>query len=250
MRSLLRMTCAVFVSLALSSMAQVAAQTLVGEIAGRVTDSGDETLPGVRLQLSSGALSRETLTDRDGRFRFDGLPSGTYRVVADLAGFRPVTGDITISSDTPRAFLAWSLEIGCLTEVLIVVAPDPRMPLDPSMQWVHVRVDRVVGPTLLSVDGFCEAAVLQEYAVEILGSVPVRAPSSRGAQRLFTRSTTLVPGQEFITVIWRGEVVWDELVMPISSGRVVFPRTRELNGKTPAQALQVLAKWARKRRKG
>jgi hypothetical protein len=59
---------------------------------GWVTDGG-----GLRVELRTGASSRDTVADEDGRFAFDGIPAGLVRLVlhptdgATLRLSRPVT---------------------------------------------------------------------------------------------------------------------------------------------------------------
>ena len=97
------------------------AQTADGPIAGRINDKSGAPLPGVRITITNGDQSREAITDSDGRFALRSLTIGTYRVVAELAGFKAASGEITVSPSTPRVFLAWSLEVGCLAEIQRVI---------------------------------------------------------------------------------------------------------------------------------
>jgi hypothetical protein len=105
------------VAVVMLAVTSLGAQTHPGEIAGRMADEQRSPLPGVRIRITNGDQSREAVTDADGRFLFGSLTMGTYRVVAELAGFKTASGEITMSPSTPRAFVAWSLEAGCLVEV-------------------------------------------------------------------------------------------------------------------------------------
>jgi len=65
-----------------------------GAIAGRVTDqAGQQPVPGAQVLVEG--TTRLTLTDRDGRFRFDNLTAGQYRLQVRLIGYataaRPVS---------------------------------------------------------------------------------------------------------------------------------------------------------------
>jgi hypothetical protein len=76
----------------LVGVASAAAQssTLSSGIEGRVTDDSGGALPGVSVTIKSPALQApqlETLSDDTGRYRFAGLPGGTYVV------FRPLQRD-------------------------------------------------------------------------------------------------------------------------------------------------------------
>lgn len=62
-----------------------------GVIAGRITEGGDCPRPGVRIEAvggSDGEVRGLGVSDRDGRFRIDGLPEGVYEVFPDLDAFR------------------------------------------------------------------------------------------------------------------------------------------------------------------
>jgi iron complex outermembrane receptor protein len=73
-------------SLAVSAAAQSAA------LSGRVVDATGAVVPGVTVTATpTTSGDRQTVaTDRDGRFRFDRLPAGTYDVEAEILGFQPV----------------------------------------------------------------------------------------------------------------------------------------------------------------
>lgn len=54
-----------------------------GSIVGTVTDAAERPLPAARLRLrdlTSGRILMTTRADEDGRFRFHGVPSGSYLV--------------------------------------------------------------------------------------------------------------------------------------------------------------------------
>ena len=76
------------VAVALLVVPAAYAQT-TGRIEGRVVNDQGESLPGVTVQINSGALQGErvAVTDADGRFRFVGLTPGSYDLRANLEGF-------------------------------------------------------------------------------------------------------------------------------------------------------------------
>src|ERR1700704_5516661 len=72
-----------------SSTAQTT--TTLGAIEGTVTDDTRGVLPGVTLTLTSPALQVPQMTavsDTQGRYRFNDLRIGIYRVQAELQGFQ------------------------------------------------------------------------------------------------------------------------------------------------------------------
>lgn len=72
-----------------------------GKISGQVTDPAGAPISGVRITLSAAQRSQPiaTLTTpADGRYKFDGLAIGKYRLAAKLAGYRPaVREDIDLT---------------------------------------------------------------------------------------------------------------------------------------------------------
>src|SRR4051794_28440214 len=88
------LTCALFLS-PVGLRADVTATLL-----GTVRDSSGSVLPSVKVTVSNieTNLSRSTLTDTNGEFRFLSLPVGTYNVVAELNGFQTfVTSNIVLT---------------------------------------------------------------------------------------------------------------------------------------------------------
>jgi hypothetical protein len=82
------------------SVSQAAPAATTGGIAGRVTVAGSNTaIAGARVMLMpagrpSGPIGvpPQTTTDQDGRFVFDGLAPGNYRLDVQKTGFAPLSG--------------------------------------------------------------------------------------------------------------------------------------------------------------
>ena len=100
------------------------AQIGQGRLAGIVTDSQGAVLPGVTVTASSPALIgvRTAVTEGDGKYLFPGMPSGTYKLVFDLPGFKKVERDNivvvlgqTISTDA-------QMQVGGVAESVTVTA--------------------------------------------------------------------------------------------------------------------------------
>jgi hypothetical protein len=157
---------------------------------------------GVRVRIANGDQSSEAVTDADGRFLFRSLTMGTYRVVAEIAGFKTASGEITLSPSTPRAFLAWSLEPGCLEQIQRVIL-GPRAAARLVDAIVHIRVASAAGPVRMSVHPDCAGRVFYEYTVEALGSASERGRRSPGQRRMFIEPSgaRLTPGQEYLVLL-------------------------------------------------
>ena len=225
-------------------------QTSTGEIAGRMSmrDERRSELPGVRVMIADGNQTRETVTDISGRFAFRSLRFGTYRVVAELAGFNKAVGELAVSPSSPRAFLAWSLEIGCLAEVQRVDLA-PREAARVVAAIVHVRVIEAPRPVLVSLHPACSARVLQAYEVEFLASAGAVA-TSPGRSQLFMepQEARLAPGSEYVALLGPEGHTTSDLVFPIVEGRVASPHAGELHGMRTADALRLLGKWSSEQR--
>src|ERR687884_352489 len=96
----------------------------VGGIGGTIVDTSGAVLPGVTVALSSAQAtiggSQQTVTDDRGEYQFLRLVPGTYRVSAELQGFRRAEqANVIVNSDvTARVDLR--LEVGAVEEGVTV----------------------------------------------------------------------------------------------------------------------------------
>ena len=225
-------------------------QATDGQIAGRINDNSGGALPGVRIAITTGDQSREAITDKDGRFVLRSVTMGTHRVVAELVGFTPASGEISLSPSSPRAFLAWSLEVGCLDEdILVILSAREAAPLVDAI--LHIRVTSAEGPVLMSVRPECAGRVLPEYSIQVLGTAPGNGRTSHGLRQIFmtARDARLEPGHEYLALLWPDGRATDNLVLPIASGLVASPSAGELNGMRVDEALRVLGMWSQEPRR-
>lgn len=98
-----------------------------GVIEGFVYDSTGEPLAAATVtvwSIDTGA-ERTLLTTGSGGYRALLLPLGTYRVRAELAGFKTLERDGVALSAGETAVLNFSLEIGSITEVVVVTSEAP-----------------------------------------------------------------------------------------------------------------------------
>lgn len=63
-----------------------------GQLSIIVSDSDNQPLPGVTVELCSSVLERirRAITDADGACTYKDLPPGLYQVMCDIAGYRPI----------------------------------------------------------------------------------------------------------------------------------------------------------------
>src|SRR5688572_8921449 len=86
------------------------AETRAGLVAGRVLGP-TSSVPDARVyayQVADLSLAR-VVTDEQGRFAFDALPAGLYKIIAHKAGFLPVVVVLTRASAEARQFLELQL---------------------------------------------------------------------------------------------------------------------------------------------
>lgn len=75
----------------------VGASQQSGSISGVIVDTASFPLPGATLVMTAGDGGvRRTTTDMNGRYRFDRLPPGRYRIEVSMPGFEAKAGELTV----------------------------------------------------------------------------------------------------------------------------------------------------------
>lgn len=120
--------CGVLVTVwSLLSESGLAAQNIgptSGTITGVVTDQSGAVLPGATLTATSPSLVgvQSVQTDGAGVFALPGLPTGTYRIEATLAGFAPAVAENVVLRVGDTLRVNFTLQVG-IDEVVQVDAP-------------------------------------------------------------------------------------------------------------------------------
>lgn len=70
---------------------------VTGSLRGTVTDQTGAAIPGVTVTLVSDRLRREAITDESGKYAFQRVPTGSYRLVFHVSGFATEKRDVTVS---------------------------------------------------------------------------------------------------------------------------------------------------------
>jgi carboxypeptidase family protein len=112
---------AVFLSLAVSALAQVQG----GTIGGTVQDEQGGVLPGVTVTLQGVDATRETVTGTDGSFRFIDLAPGPYALTAALAGFSTIVQDRIVVAVGKTVDIRLTTKIAGLAETITVSGGAP-----------------------------------------------------------------------------------------------------------------------------
>ncbi|MBI3403646.1 MAG: TonB-dependent receptor [Acidobacteria bacterium] len=113
------------------------AQLQSGSITGVITDSSGGILPGVTVSLSGDTLiggTQTQISDGSGRYRFDRLPPGSYRVRIELQGFKTVDRAGILVSASFVVTLNEKLEVGSVSETIIVTGESPTVDIKSNVQ--------------------------------------------------------------------------------------------------------------------
>jgi iron complex outermembrane receptor protein len=81
-------------AVAVPGFAKADSTTVAATLTGQVTDTSGRPLPEVRVAVLE--VNRSTLTDAEGRYVLQGLPTGTYAVSFALVGFAPQVHRVTL----------------------------------------------------------------------------------------------------------------------------------------------------------
>ena len=155
-----------------------------GTISGRVTDPQGAVVPGasVNARHVETNLTRDTVTDQDGRFRFPYLRVGHYEIVVRLAGFADASSNVTVTVGS--AFeLPLKLAVAGL-DTSVTVTADSTV-LEAARSQIAGTVSQSEVQTLpLNGRNFLDLALL----------IPGVSPTNTGSTQLFAE-TSAVPGQ-------------------------------------------------------
>lgn len=106
--------------------APLAAQTPSSSLTGTVVDTTGAAVPDVGVSLF-GPARRDARTDAEGRFSFDALPPGDYRVSAVHPGFAPV--DVRVTLNGANEPLTVTLDVADVTAFVETVSKVPEQVL-------------------------------------------------------------------------------------------------------------------------
>ncbi len=108
------------------------AQAMNGTLLGNITDQGGGALPGVTVVITEQNTNIKTtaVTNESGNYVFSSLKDGTYRVEAELSGFKKTVREgIEVKVNT-TVRVDLKLEVGDLTESVTVVGESPVLQTD------------------------------------------------------------------------------------------------------------------------
>ena len=121
------------IGLACSLMALLATgafgQAFTASVLGTIADGAGGVLPGVTVTVTNLATgqARTSVTDEAGRYSMPLLPPGSYRISAELAGFKTAVRDAMRLEVNQQQRSDFSLEIGAISEEVTVTAELPMV---------------------------------------------------------------------------------------------------------------------------
>ena len=138
--------------LTIASAQRLYAQATTGELTGRVTDAANAVIPGVTITVrgAESGLVRTALTNESGDYFFLQLPPGRYTVEAELAGFKKIERPDVVVGVGTRQTLPFQLEVGAITEVLLVSGATPLIETTRSDLGGVITPDEITNLPLLN----------------------------------------------------------------------------------------------------
>jgi hypothetical protein len=122
-----------------------AAQAVTGTVLGTVTDTTGAAVPGATITLTNlgTGLTRTIVSDAVGEYTAPSLPTGKYRLVAELSGFRTVTiPDIDLGVDQHLRFNV-QLSVGTVAENVTVAGSSPLVQIASSELGTTVQEEQI-----------------------------------------------------------------------------------------------------------
>jgi len=151
-----------------------ACHALAGGIVGTVTEAGsDLTLPEVSITLEGAGLSRDFLSDIDGKFQIMDLPAGRYQLEFVTFGYLSLTREVDLLQDETKVF-AVTLELDAV-EIEDMLVVGQTADIEGDLQTGFVNLD---AKTLDTIPGIVEPDPLR--ALQILPGVQAASDISSG----------------------------------------------------------------------
>ncbi len=121
------------------------AQAVSGTILGLVKDSSGAAMPGATVTLvhTGTGLTRTVVTDAKGEYTAPSLPTGSYTVSAEIAGFKKVSlSNVHVGVDQ-KLRMDMTLELGQMTEVVTIQAETPLVQASSSDLGATIQEEQI-----------------------------------------------------------------------------------------------------------
>ena len=93
-------------------------------ISGRVVDAQSSAVPSVKIQVVQiGTQAKfEAVSDHEGLYTIPFLPPATYRLTAEVSGFKRYVRDSLAAGANERLGIDIQMEVGAVSETISVIA--------------------------------------------------------------------------------------------------------------------------------
>jgi iron complex outermembrane receptor protein len=158
-------------------------------LAGKVTDVGGASVPETRV-LVRGVVNRETATDISGDFLVQGLPAGTYEVIAEKSGFTVLKRTVTLGGEETQ--VRFVLEPATILQVM-EVSGAPELAGEAVMKLAATLHETPRATSVYNADELRERNV--RSVPELLAFVPGMSPNSyrNGSYHFYARGFRMLP---------------------------------------------------------
>jgi carboxypeptidase family protein len=135
---------AVALSLGVLLASPALAQT--GQINGVITDNTGGVVPGATVKAveQSTGLSRDTVTDTEGRYNFTALRPTTYDITTELSGFKSSQRKAVVLQANQYVTVNFALELSNIAETVTVTGESPTVDVSSSTLSEVVDSKRIV----------------------------------------------------------------------------------------------------------
>lgn len=137
--------CLLSSSLLVATGSIVHAQSVTGTLLGTVRDASGAVLSGASVTIvnQGTGLTRTVTADAQGEYTVPALPTGTYTVMAEQAGFKTVAlSDVQLGVDQ-RLRIDLSLELGAVSETVTIRAETPLVQTASSELGTTVQAEQI-----------------------------------------------------------------------------------------------------------
>jgi hypothetical protein len=125
----------------LDAAAALAQQNQVSSVQGRVADESGAGMPGVVIIVTNqgSGMFRQVVSTEDGSYFITGITPGTYRMTAELAGFRKYEQADILLTIGNTATINVTLAVGAIEENVTVTGQSPLV--DTTSQQIGANID-------------------------------------------------------------------------------------------------------------
>ena len=141
---LLKATRSQQLAIMLMAVSSLFGQGNTSSILGTVTDASSAVIPNAKLTITNRGtgVKAETSSDGAGNYLFNFLQPGTYRVEAEIGGFKRFQRDNVILEMTRQLRIDVAMEAGQVTESVSVTAQTPLLETETARCRRRLRTGR------------------------------------------------------------------------------------------------------------